>query len=139
MKAFFDIIIGVLIGILYNLIVLKFGEITNADVPYKLQMQRNLLLAFGSAALAFFLAQFVFNEKNMFGNRAIRYGLWIGMIILLVHVLLYNWHVLENDTKLIIMMISFVVLLLYSYLYYDDKPIENKKIDDVGEINELYE
>lgn len=131
MKFFFDLLIAVPIGILYNLMVLKFGEIANANVPYKLKMQRNLLLAFGSAALAFFLAQFMFDETKQFGNRAIKYGLWIGMCILLIHVMLYNWHVLENDTKLIIMIITFVILLLYSYGYCTDS------IEEIHESEEI--
>lgn len=131
MKLFFDLLIAIPMGILYNLMVLKFGEIANANLPYKLKTQRNLLLAFGSAAMAFFLAQFIFDEKKQFGNRAVKYGLWIGMCILLIHVMMYNWHVLENDTKLIIMIITFVILLFYSYSYSGDN--ENKlqqNIDD---------
>lgn len=131
MKFFLDLLIAIPIGILYNLMVLKFGEIANANVPYKLKMQRNLLLAFGSAALAFFLAQFMFDETKQFGNRAVKYGLWIGMCILLIHVMLYNWHVLENDTKLIIMIITFVILLLYSYGYCTDS------IEEIYESEEI--
>lgn len=131
MKLFFDLLIAIPIGILYNLMVLKFGEISNANVPYKLKMQRNLLLAFGSAALAFFLAQFIFDETKQFGNRAVKYGLWIGMCILLIHVMMYNWHVLENDTKLIIMIITFVILLLYAYGYCSQYADEtHKNIND---------
>jgi hypothetical protein len=118
MKLFFDMLIAIPIGILYNLMILKFGDITNANVPYKLKMQRNLLLAFASAALAFLLGQFIFDESRKFGNRSIKYGLWLGACILLIHVMLYNWNVLENDSKLIIMIITFVILLLYSYGFY---------------------
>lgn len=131
MKFFFDLLIAIPIGILYNLMVLKFGEITNANVPYKLKMQRNLLLAFGSAALAFFLAQFIFDETKQFGNRAVKYGLWIGMCILLIHVMMYNWHVLENDTKLIIMIITFVILLLYSYGYCSQHTEEIQEPEEI--------
>lgn len=133
MKFFVDLMMAIPIGILYNLMVLKLGDISNENVPYKLKMQRNLLLAFGSAALAFFLAHFVFDESKQFGNRAVKYGLWIGMCILLIHVMLYNWHVLENDTKLIIMIITFVILLLYSYGFCTNT--ENKFDDDEDESN----
>lgn len=133
MKFFFDMLIAVPIGLLYNLMVLKIGEISNANVPYKLKMQRNLLLAFGSAALAFFLANYVFQSTSSLANRAVQYGLWLGMIILLVHVMLYNWHVLENDTKLIIMMITFAILLIYSYGFSNNQNEKEEILDDIDD------
>jgi uncharacterized membrane protein len=139
MKLFFDILIAIPIGILYNLMILKFGDITNANVPYKIKMQRNLLLAFAGATFAFLLGQFIFNESRTYGNRSIKYGLWLGACILLIHVMLYNWNILENDSKLIIMIITFVMLLLYSYGFYGDNvknDDENKHINADEEMEE---
>lgn len=131
MKFIVDLFVAIPIGILYNLMVLKLGEITNVNVPYKIKMQRNLLLAFGCAAFAFFLAQTVFNNNKQFENRAVKYGLWIGMIMLLIHVMLYNWKILENDSKLIILIMTFAILVIYSYNYSDkDNQIENDDDDD---------
>lgn len=125
MKLFFDILLAIPVGVIYNLIVLKLGEIVNVNLPYKLKIQRNLLIAFTSAILAFFFAQFIF-----YNNRAMKYGMWLGMVILGMHVILYNWHVLENDTKLLIMVISFAVLLSCSYYYNSpEKEEDNEEIE----------
>jgi hypothetical protein len=130
MKIIYDILIAIPMGILYNLMVIKFGDIMNGSMQYKIKIQRNLLLAFGCAVLAWFLSQYIFGPDCKFENRAIKYGLWLGIFILLVHVILYNWNVLENDTKLIMMMLMFIILMVYSYRYVAVSEIDDIEEDD---------
>ncbi len=128
MKILFDTIIAVSIGLIYNLIILKFGEICNENLPYKHKIQRNLLMAFFGAIVAFLLSQYFFYPEQPYENRGIRYGLYLGTLILLIHIVLYNWGNLENDSKLIIMSIALIVIMLCSYNFYSNDKF-NKELD----------
>lgn len=124
MKLLFDILIAIPIGIMYNLIILKFGDVFNSQLSYKIKTQRNLLLAFSGAIFAFLINQYMFCDECEYKNKSIKYGLYLGSIILLIYVVLYNWNILENDSKLIIMFVTFISLMMYSYnsnlLTYDE-------------------
>jgi hypothetical protein len=137
MNLFFDVSIAIPIGILYNLMILKFGDIVNENITYKLKIQRNLLLGFIGATFAFLLANFIFGDNKQYKNRAIQYGLWLGSCILLIHVVLYNWNILENDSKLIIIIITFIVLLLYSYGFHTANKEKIEEIEDIEEFEEF--
>jgi len=110
-----DIVIALLIGIIYNFLVHKIGEIMNGNLEYKDKIQRNLILTFIGGIVALILAVIVFGANKKYKNRSVRYGLYIGGSILLFYTLLYNWNVLGNDTKLSIMVASLLGLLWYSY------------------------
>jgi hypothetical protein len=123
-----DIAIGLPIGIMYNIFCHKVGEIINANFEYKEKVQRNLILTFVTGVLAIVLAITVFSEHKKFKNRAIKFGLYVGAILLLFHTLLYNWTILENDTKLFIILSALVGLIWYSY-----RPSNNRSISVVSD------
>lgn len=113
-----DVVIAVPIGLVYNMIIHKTGEIFNNDINYKDKLQRNLLLSFGGGILGIVLASFVFG-KGKYKNRAIKIGLYIGSILLFFHSIGYNWTIMGNDTKFIIMIVTLISLMWYTYSNLD--------------------
>ena len=121
-----DIIISIPIGITYNVIIHKIGEIFNNDMSYKDKIQRNLLLSFGGGIFGIIMAYVLFNDNGKYKNRAVMYGLYIGSALLLLHSIGYNWTLMENDTKFIIMITTLVGLIWYTYSNADDTDNEDK-------------
>lgn len=114
-----DIIISVPIGITYNIIIHKTGEILNDNKNYKDKIQKNLLLSFGGGMFGIIMASVLFGDKSKYKNRAVRLGLYIGSTLLLIHSIGYNWTLMENDTKIIIMIITLASLIWYTYSSMD--------------------
>lgn len=127
MKIIFDILLSLPIGLAYSIFFHKLGEILNADYEYNKKIQRNLILAFIGGIVGLVLVILAFGKNKLFYNRAVKYGLIVGSIMLLVHTLIYNWNVLENDVKLFAVVSSLIVLIWYAY-YYTNK-YNNKKAD----------
>ena len=131
MKIFSDILLAVPIGFIYNILFYKLGEIITMDLEYNEKIQRNLLISFIGGISGIFLALNVFGNKNYkYKNRAIKYGLFFGSVMLLFYTLCYNWDILGNDIKLFIIIMCFITLLWYSYL---DPDSENNLDHDESE------
>lgn len=136
MSLLTDISVGIPIGIIYNVLCHKICEIINSSFEYREKIQRNLILTFVAGIFALVLAITVFNEHKKFKNRAIRIGLYIGSTLLLLHTLVYNWPVLENDTKLFIIITVLIGLIWYSYRIKIDEPTK-RIVDDDGNQSKL--
>lgn len=115
MGIFSDVVLSIPIGIIYNMMIHKIGEIFNSDLNYKDRVQRNLLILFGGGILGLILAMSVFGTKNKYKNRALRYGLYIGSCLLLGHSIMYNWGIMQNDSKFIVMSLVLSFLIWYTY------------------------
>ena len=109
-----DVLLAIPIGACYNILIYKTGEVFNGDSLYKEKFQRNVLLTFGGGLLGSILAYSIFKHGE-WKNRPIRYGLYLGSIFLFIDSIGYNWHILENDTKLIIMLLTLIALCFYTY------------------------
>ena len=82
-------------------------------------MKKNLLLFFCAGVLSIIFATTIFNNTK-YKNRAVRYGLIIGSLLLFSHVFLYNWNYLENDSKLLMLLLIFCLLIFYVYRNLSD-------------------
>jgi Ca2+/Na+ antiporter len=126
MQIIFDILLSLPIGLAYSIFFHKLGEILNADYEYNKKLQRNLILAFIGGIFGLIVVILAFGKDKIFYNRAVKYGLVVGSMMLLVHTLIYNWNVLENDVKLFSIISSLIVLIWYAY-YYTSKSKKSKK------------
>lgn len=109
MGIFFDVIFAIPIGILYNMLIHKICDTFNNELSYNEKMQKNLIIIFGGSLLAFFIAYF--NKKN----KPLKYGLYLGALLLFAHSVIYNWYIMYNDTKIIVMSMCFLLLIWYTY------------------------
>jgi hypothetical protein len=109
MKILTDIVLAIPIGIIYNALIYKFNEIINSNLEYNEKVQRNLIICFFGGVIGLIAGLKLFDK-----NRAIKYGICFGSIMLLFYTLFYNWCIIANDTKLFIIILSFVALLWYA-------------------------
>lgn len=118
MGIVFDITLAVPIGIIYNMIFHQLANIINGEMNEKLKTQRNLLIIFGGGMIGLIISRFI-DEKN----KALIYGLYFGSILLLLHSIFYNWKIMQNDTKIIVMILTFVALIWYTYAGSDGENV----------------
>lgn len=117
-----DATIALPIGIIYNMIVHECANIFNEKSNYKEKLQRGLLIIFGGGLIGFLVAHF------LTVNRSLRFGMYLGALLLIGHTVMYNWETMRNDTRIIIMILSLGVLIWYSYTQsLSDQKKDNKK------------
>ncbi len=109
-----DLLLAVPIGIIYNMIVHESSVIFNDKFNYKDKVQRTLLMVFGGGLIGMIVAMFCLS--NSIQNTAIKYGLYLGSALLLFHSVIYNWQIMQNDTRIIVMVLTLCVLIWYSYM-----------------------
>ena len=132
-----DIVLAVPIGLIYNSIVHKIGEILNNNAGYEQKIQKNLLIVFIGALFGFLIAYLLFNSER-YKNRALRYGLYFGSIILFIHSILYNWPIMQNDTKIIILILTFATLIWYSFSKLENSDEYDDSDEDRNFLPSLY-
>ena len=106
-----DIILGALIGVLYNVFVQKSSNMLFEDMDYDTRYQTTLVISFLMGIVGIALAFTVFNK----GSRAIKYGFIFGGILLLLHSMVTNWETMNDGTQLVIFGLVFAGLIFYCY------------------------
>ena len=109
-----DIILAFPIGIIYNMIIHESTDILNNKFNYADRVQKSLLIVSGGGLFGLIFAMFFLS--NGLENRAIKYGLLFGSFLLLFHSIICNWQTMQNDTRIIIMVLTLCVLMWYSYV-----------------------
>ncbi len=110
-----DVLIAIPIGLLYTYIINNISDIFTADIVFEQKIQRTLIFGFISGILGYIIALLLFNQKCILDNRSVKYGLFFGSSLLLINTLLFNWYVLDNDTRLFIMGAIFIFFISLSY------------------------
>jgi hypothetical protein len=124
MSIIIDSMIAIPVGITYNIIVHKFGEIFNNDLDFKSKYQKQILLCFGGGILALYLSYFIFGEHVKYKNRAMRFGCYFATFLLFLYSLFYNWNSMDNDIKFIVMI---TILLSLCFVAYNITSDSNNK------------
>jgi hypothetical protein len=129
MGILIDAIIALPIGIIYNMLVHQIGEASDGNMEYNEKLQKNLLVTFVGAIVAFMLA-YSFFSKGKYKNRSVRFGLYLGTALLILHSIGYNWNILRNDTKIIVMCITLGILIWYTIVNVSHTEGKKKKVKD---------
>ena len=127
MGIFIDVVLAVPIGILYNTLIHTICDTFNSDLSYNEKMQKNLIIIFVGSIIGGLIAYY--NEKN----RALKYGLYLGSILLFSHAVLYNWAHMHNDTKIIVMAMCFILLIWFTYNNSKKKYTSSKDYNDLDD------
>jgi Ca2+/Na+ antiporter len=140
MSLIIDIIVAVPIGLLYNLIIHKLCETLNVNLSYSQKIKNNLIIIISFSIIAFTIAY----HTNK--NKSLKYGLYFGASLLFLHSAVYNWHSMNNDTKMIVAFFCLICLIWYSFSSNNknnknNKNNENNENDNSDELNddELYD
>lgn len=124
MGVIIDLLLAVPIGVIYNMIVHESADVFNDKFAYKDKVQRRLLTVFGGGLIGMIIA--VFCLSNSVQNTAIKYGLYVGSLLLLFHSVIYNWQIMQNDTRIIVMVLTLCTLIWYSYSSNSNKDKTSK-------------
>ena len=109
-----DILISIPISILYVFFVNKLIEMMNMNLLYEDKIKRTIAISFVAVIVGYVLAFKLFSYKKTY-NRIAKYSLILGSTFIFLNSILYQWPQLETDTKLIIIGISLVSALVFSY------------------------
>uniref|UniRef100_A0A6C0ECP8 Uncharacterized protein n=1 Tax=viral metagenome TaxID=1070528 RepID=A0A6C0ECP8_9ZZZZ len=125
-----DVLFACPIGIFYYLFVLKMCEILTCDENYNNKIKKILIISFIAGICGFVLSNYLFGVGKKMENRAVRYGVIFGSAILTINTVLFNWELLDNDTKLFI--IGFILLSIIVFAYKVNKYglYESKEVED---------
>src|SRR3989338_3370049 len=115
MNNILGIIVSVIIGILYNIFVQKIGETFSDNERYSEKTKRILVICFIGAIIGFLLAKTLFTSNKKFKNKIMRYGLYIGSALLLFQTLFCNWHMMDNDVKMFVLLIVMGIFIWIAY------------------------
>ena len=124
MRKITNLLLAIPIGVIYNMIVHELSNVLNDKSSYKNKVQKSLLLLFGGGLFGFVVAMFMLSGEK---NSPVRYGLLLGSALLFIHSVMYNWKIMQNDTRIIIMTLTLFTLIWYSYSNEYKKP-KGKKI-----------
>jgi len=129
MGYFIDVLLSIPIGVLYDLIIQKGIDMVVMDMEYDEKIQKSLIIAFIGSVVGYILALSVFDYGSQYENRAVKYGMFFGATLLMLNSIIFNWTVLSNDTKLILMGFVFVFMVAMAYRHATNsvKPIRKIK------------
>lgn len=120
MGILIDIVLAIPIGLIYNILIHKLGDIFITNCEYNEKIQKEIFFCFGGGILGALIGKYVFGS-NRLDNRAVRYGFYFGTFLLMFYSVMYNWHILDNSTKFLLMLLGLIGLILISYFYFGNK------------------
>lgn len=111
---------GIIISIILNMLVNSISNIISKDLSSNDQLQQKFIIVFISGLVFLFLAYTVFNTDGKYSNKSIKYGFLLSGIILLVNIIFINWHLLNEHTRLLFIIISLILIFKHSLKYNSD-------------------
>lgn len=124
------ILLSIPIGIIYNLMISKLGNMITKDFGQKDRLQKNLIIEIIGGIVALILAFWVFGSKK-FENNIVKWGLIFGGGLLLVYSTICNWDTIEDGTKLFSLLGVMIFMIIYSYKYTNNKKSKITNINDM--------
>ena len=112
-----DVLMALPIGIIYNMFISKISDIMTKNDAFKTKVQKELIIMILGAIVAFVVASLIFGETSPAENRATRYGLYFGSVVMLINSILFNWDTFDNDTKLFVVGFILITIITVSYRY----------------------
>lgn len=113
-----DSVLATIIGGMFYIIGSNAGSfcIKGMEDDKLLANQYNVAIMFSAAIFGFLLAFIIFNKTKL-ANRAIKFGLIIGSILLLFDSTVRNYHVISDEYKLVLFSILFGLVLYIAFKY----------------------
>ena len=128
MSLITNIILSIPIGLSYNFIIHKLCDSLSVNLSYSQKIQNNLIIILTFSIIAFVIAYY--SNKN----KSLKYGLYFGASLLFLHSIIYNWHSMNTDTKMILTFFCFICLIWYSFTLtknnHNDDDDDDESIDD---------
>jgi hypothetical protein len=122
------ILLAIPIAAIYSMVVLTIGEMFNENNSYNEKIRNNLIFGIIGGIIGLVIGIYLFNKDQSYENNIIKYGFYGGAALLLFYAIIYNWSVLGNDSKCVIMIICLGIIMKYAF-YINNKKIKSDKKD----------
>lgn len=110
-----DVIFAIPIGILYTMVANKLADLLTDEDDYANKVQEKLIILIIAGVASLVLAMMIFGKHQKLHNRMVRFGLYIGTVLLWFAGIVSNWGILSDDIKVLILSILLISLIIYSY------------------------
>lgn len=110
-----DIILGIPLGIIYNILIRKLVEVLYSNTPVDIKSSKTILTYLGCAVLGLIMSRIIFGEDGVLENGIMYTGVIFGSIILLVLTIITDWDKMDNSIKLILFGMLFGLCVWFSY------------------------
>jgi hypothetical protein len=87
------------------------------DNKFEDRIQKGFIIGFVAGLVFIFVGMTVFGHESNIANESLRYAMHGSGSFLILNSIIFNWHVLDEGTKIIILLILLSSLLLFSYTY----------------------
>jgi putative effector of murein hydrolase len=134
------IILSIPISILTIYLVTLATEYMTEELKYNDKIQKGFIINFIIGLLLIFLSYSLFSKYKILENNTMKYSTFISGVYFTIISILINWTELENTTKIILMTMSIIVLISYSYqIDSNNNKQNNDDIIDIIDDDEIYD
>jgi len=120
-----DLLIAIPIGITYNVFVHYLSNVVFSDLEYAERYQKTLIMMFIIGISTIIISFTILKSNKRYRNRAIRYGLIFGSLLLIFYSMITNWANVLDETKLFIFGTLLLVMISYGYYLGEEKDDKN--------------
>ena len=124
-----NVALSIPIAVIICMLIEKLILSTVADQDYNEKVQTNFIVEFVIGLSLLALAVTAFAEKGIFDNQPIQLSLYGAGGFMVFNSVFLNWDVLDNSTKMMIMLISVVGLIIYAWREKRDTTIMKEHVE----------
>jgi len=114
----FDVMTSIPIAFILYILSEKIVHTNTKDDKYDISIQKNHIIMFIIGLVFLLLANTIFDEKKKIKslyNRPLQYAMYISGILLLINSMIINWDILNENTKILILMLTLGGCIVLSF------------------------
>lgn len=89
-------------------------NITSNNI-YNDRIQKSFILSFIVGLTYIIIGLTVFSEKSNLDNQALQFAMYMSGLFLIINAVVFNWNNLSDNTKIIILALTTIAFIMYSY------------------------
>lgn len=109
------VLLSIPISILMIYLITIGTEYFTEELIYNDKVQKGFIINFVIGMLLLFFSHILFSKKKILENDTMKYSTIITGLYLTIIAVLLNWNELDSSTKIILMAMTIIVLIFYSY------------------------
>jgi len=111
LNVFLSIPMGIIIYMLTEKMIISMVQ----DKEFNEKVQTNFVIGFVIGLAFIALAMTAFDEGGIFDNQPIQYAMYGAGVFMVLNSVFFSWAILDETTKIMILSISVIGLITYSY------------------------
>lgn len=111
----FDVALSIPMALIIYILSKKAIISSTVNDKFEDRIQKSFIIGFIIGLTYIALGMSVFDESSNIHNKSLQYGLYIGGTCLILNSVLFSWDNLDDTPKILILCISIVGMIIYSY------------------------